>query len=344
MLYIDDEPDNLLVFRTSFRRDFEVFTAGSAGEALQLLGQEHIPIVISDQRMPGMTGVQLFEKMIGQYPDHIRIILTGYADVEAIIASINQGNVYHYITKPWDKEELANIIRRAHEAYLLKAQNQRLIEQLEQSNKRLEYRVKERTEEVLDQNKQLREQQQELKEVNEQLQELSEMLQGQLDQRTAMLNESTKELDRKSTELEQQAKTLSAYTLQMVQKNKALEELRQKVRSNTKNSEGSVARKFHELSRLIDFSINLDRDWDQFRAVFEQVHQGFFQNLYEQYPGLTSGEQRLCALVKMGLGTKELASVLAISPDSVKTARYRLRKKFSLKQEDDLSLFILNFK
>jgi len=107
ILYIDDELNNLHSFKATYRRDFEVITAETAVEARQKL-EEHpnILVIVSDQRMPDTTGVEFFESIKEDYPYLVRILLTGYADIEAVIDAINKGQVYRYITKPWDDHEL----------------------------------------------------------------------------------------------------------------------------------------------------------------------------------------------------------------------------------------------
>ncbi|MCU0341768.1 MAG: histidine kinase [Spirosomaceae bacterium] len=126
LLYIDDEPDNLLTFKAVFRRFYHISTAQSAAEAMSLLAQQPIDLIISDHRMPQLTGVAFFEQIKNQYPDIVRIILTGYSDIQAIVDAINKGKVYHYVTKPWKMEELKVILDNALETYDLKRQNRQL--------------------------------------------------------------------------------------------------------------------------------------------------------------------------------------------------------------------------
>ncbi|MDX2283751.1 MAG: histidine kinase [Bacteroidia bacterium] len=126
ILYVDDEQENLNAFRSSFRRSYEVHTARSGQEALDLLDREPIGLVISDQRMPGMTGVDLFEAIQATHPDPVRIILTGFSDVQAIVNAINKGKVWYYVTKPWKHEELKVIIDNGLEAYRLRQENRSL--------------------------------------------------------------------------------------------------------------------------------------------------------------------------------------------------------------------------
>jgi len=123
ILYVDDEVDNLTSFSAILRRHYQVTTAQSGEEALELLKKQPFQLVVSDQRMPKMTGVELFEKIKALYPDSIRIILTGYSEVKSIIDAINKGQVYYYITKPWNVAELKVIIDNAVETYTLKQDN-----------------------------------------------------------------------------------------------------------------------------------------------------------------------------------------------------------------------------
>ena len=138
ILYVDDEEDNLTVFKSTFRREFTIYLAKSGAEGIEILKNNEIHIIITDQRMPEMTGIQFLESVNGVYPDCIRMILTGFSDVEAIIEAINKGKVFRYITKPWNKEELRMTINNAFENYELKVKNSKLIEDLTQANKNLE--------------------------------------------------------------------------------------------------------------------------------------------------------------------------------------------------------------
>ena len=113
VLYVDDEPDNLFSFQATFRLTFKVFTASSGEEALSLLEKRGFHVIISDQRMPQMTGVELFEKIQEKYPDPIRLLLTGFADMNAVIDAVNKGKIFHYLTKPWNEEELTMTFLRA---------------------------------------------------------------------------------------------------------------------------------------------------------------------------------------------------------------------------------------
>lgn len=141
ILYVDDEQDNLMAFRAVFRRHFKVHLAQSGQEALHFLNQQAIDLIISDQRMPKMTGVELLEKVRDRFPEIIRMVLTGYSDQQAIIDAINKGKIYHYITKPWDVDELKFIMENALETYTLKKRNKVLEEDkamLQLQNERME--------------------------------------------------------------------------------------------------------------------------------------------------------------------------------------------------------------
>lgn len=118
LMVVDDESDNLdLLFRT-FRRNFRVFKAESAMEAIRLLQEEgEVGIIISDQRMPRMTGTEFLSRVAEEYPDTIRILLTGYTDVEDLVDAINSGKVFKYVTKPWNPEDLQQVVQQAAETY-----------------------------------------------------------------------------------------------------------------------------------------------------------------------------------------------------------------------------------
>jgi CheY-like chemotaxis protein len=128
MLVVDDEPDNLDLLYRTFRRDFEVLRAESGMSALSMLSTEgEVAVIISDQRMPEMKGTEFLSKTVPQFPDTVRIILTGFTDVEDLVEAINSGQVYKYITKPWDPNELRSVVQRAAETYdLLKQRTEEL--------------------------------------------------------------------------------------------------------------------------------------------------------------------------------------------------------------------------
>lgn len=128
MLVVDDEPDNLDLLYRTFRRDFHVLKAESGVHALQLLAEEgEVAVIISDQRMPEMKGTEFLSRTVPQFPDTMRIILTGFTDVEDLVEAINSGQVYKYITKPWDPNELKAVVQRAAETYeLLKQRTEEL--------------------------------------------------------------------------------------------------------------------------------------------------------------------------------------------------------------------------
>ncbi|MBD2465438.1 response regulator [Oscillatoria sp. FACHB-1407] len=120
MLVVDDEPDNLDLLYRTFRRDFQVLRAESGIIALEMLATEgEVAVIISDQRMPEMKGTEFLSKTVPQFPNTMRIILTGFTDVEDLVEAINSGQVYKYITKPWDPSELKMVVKRAAETYEL---------------------------------------------------------------------------------------------------------------------------------------------------------------------------------------------------------------------------------
>ncbi|MBS1574614.1 MAG: response regulator, partial [Bacteroidetes bacterium] len=147
VLYVDDEVNNLNSFRAALRRNYNVFTALSGEEGIDILTKNDIHVVVTDQRMPNMTGVQFLQHIPGEQ-DNIRIILTGFSDMESIIEAINTGKVYRYITKPWDKDELKITIDNAIETVMLRRNNRKLILELQENNAHLEEKVKERTLEI----------------------------------------------------------------------------------------------------------------------------------------------------------------------------------------------------
>ncbi len=133
ILCVDDEIDNVEVLERTFRTSYHVMTATSGLEALKLLEQKEVAVIISDQRMPQMTGVEFFQKSISSHPDTIRILLTGYSDISSVIDAINTGQVYRYITKPWDIHDLKSTVARAVERYSMHKELQQKTEDLKKA-------------------------------------------------------------------------------------------------------------------------------------------------------------------------------------------------------------------
>jgi adenylate cyclase len=131
ILYVDDEEQNLVSFKAVFRRYHNIFTARSGPEGLEILREHKIHLIITDQRMPDMSGVQFLEVATKTYPDAIRMVLTGFSDMEAIISAINTGRVFRYINKPWNEDELKMTIESARQLLSLQERNKQLLTELQ---------------------------------------------------------------------------------------------------------------------------------------------------------------------------------------------------------------------
>ena len=148
LLVVDDEAYLLPPLSALLANDFEVLTADSVESAQRILAARPIDIILSDQKMPRMTGVQLLEWVRHQSPRTVRLLMTGYAEHEDAVQAINRGQVYYYLLKPWRIEELLQILRNAAEKFQLERRQEDLLEELRQSKLMLEQRVAERTNEL----------------------------------------------------------------------------------------------------------------------------------------------------------------------------------------------------
>jgi signal transduction histidine kinase len=137
LMVVDDEPEVLQSVYDLFRLDYRVVKFERGGEALRQLETCDADVILSDQRMPEMLGVEFLHRAKEIRPDTTRLLFTGYADIKAVIDAINQGNVFRYITKPWDPEELAGVVRQAVERHKLIVERKRLFEELQKTNARL---------------------------------------------------------------------------------------------------------------------------------------------------------------------------------------------------------------
>lgn len=149
----------------------------------------------------------------------------------------------------------------------------------------------------------------------------------------------------KQQELTQQLtyknKELTSYTLNFVQKSELFQVLKEKIESLKEATPKQQKQIIGELNRTIKQHINIDRNWEDFKRYFEDVHTGFIEKLKERHPNLSSNDLKLCALTRLNLNIKEAATILAITPESVKTARYRLRKKLNLDPNEELLSYFL---
>lgn len=144
ILYVDDEENNLISFKATFRVKYNVLVAISGQEALKIMENKPVQIIITDQRMPNMTGIEFLELVLEKFPDPMRILLTGYADMNAVIDAVNKGKIYHYLAKPWNEEELDMTINRAFEVY---SEKEHIIDQngkLAVSNDQLEFLLRQK--------------------------------------------------------------------------------------------------------------------------------------------------------------------------------------------------------
>ena len=137
ILIVDDEPSVLNSLKRTLRKEHDVILSQDGFSAIQVLNEQEIAVIIADQRMPKMNGVTLLEKAMEIQPDTARILITGYSDIQAVINAINEGNVYYYIHKPWEPEDVHLIIRQAIDRYNLIQTNRSLVAEIEETNRRL---------------------------------------------------------------------------------------------------------------------------------------------------------------------------------------------------------------
>ena len=137
-------------------------------------------------------------------------------------------------------------------------------------------------------------------------------------------------------------KELTSYTLNFVQKNELFQELQERLGSARSASPAEKDKIIDGLYREIRQHNNIDKNWEDFKLHFEEVHKGFYKTLNEKHPNLSANDLKVCALTRLNMNIKETASVLGISPESAKTARYRLRKKLNLAPEDELLTYFLS--
>ncbi|MGD9764103.1 MAG: ATP-binding protein [Candidatus Binatia bacterium] len=145
VLAVDDEPANQRAVRRALADECRVLTAGSGAEALALMRDEPVALVIADHRMPGMTGAAFLAETVTRYPAVVRVVLTGYPEVDVLLDAINRGHVYHVLTKPWDVRELRQVVRHGLERYAAAAERGRLLEALHRACARAQREAEQKT-------------------------------------------------------------------------------------------------------------------------------------------------------------------------------------------------------
>lgn len=142
VLYVDDELVSLNAFKASFRRQYQVFTASSAEEAIRILNEQEIHVLLTDQKMPGVPGTQLLEHAVRIYPNQSRILITAYADMEALVTAVQRGHIFDFVRKPWNYEELTDKIQAAYEACSMKNDYEQKLKSMEDKIKKLEEQIR----------------------------------------------------------------------------------------------------------------------------------------------------------------------------------------------------------
>jgi DNA-binding CsgD family transcriptional regulator len=159
--------------------------------------------------------------------------------------------------------------------------------------------------------------------------------------KTEINNQKFVELElQKSLELKSQL--ITSQTLQIIRKNNFLEKLKQELSCIKKGDKAERAERIHSLKKAINHDINSDENWNDFNMIFSQVHKDFFTNIQNQIEDISPAELRLCSLLRLNLHSQEIATILGISTDSLRIARYRLRKKLGLRKNDSLVNFLIN--
>lgn len=145
ILYVDDEVGNLVGFKSTFRQLYDIKTAVSGKEGMDVLDENpDIHIIITDQRMPEMTGVEFLSAIKDKHTEPIRILLTGYTDFSALVEAINRGQIYRYLQKPWNEDEIKVVVNQAYEIFDLRKKNKELMKSLERANEQLEFLLRQK--------------------------------------------------------------------------------------------------------------------------------------------------------------------------------------------------------
>jgi DNA-binding NarL/FixJ family response regulator len=297
ILYIDDEKVNIANFESVFGEDYQILSAESGEEALKIFKKEEgIAMVISDQRMPGMSGVELLEKIYRLNPDPVRMILTGFKDIEDIIGAINQGRVHRYILKPWEEKEIRPVLKQAGQLYQLTMENRQLVEDLQKKNRELE-------------------------KLNNDNQKMNKRLLEDILRR----QETEEELALRTRELEE---ANNAMKVLLKQSGEAKQEMESKILSNIRDL---IMPYIDDLEKRLDDRQDL-LYVKVVKANLDQITSSFSNRLAVKL-NLTPRELQIAELVRQGRTSKDIAKLLSLSRRTVETYRDNLRRKLSVKNK-----------
>jgi DNA-binding NtrC family response regulator len=144
VLYLDDEAENLNAFKANFRREFNVHTAQNIDEAFAVINRTEIHVILSDHKMPKVTGIDFFESLCETHPSIVRVLLTGCSDLNTVVEAINKGQIFRYLYKPMDAQEIRQTISYAYEVYLQNLQGEQDVLELLETNEKLEFMLRQR--------------------------------------------------------------------------------------------------------------------------------------------------------------------------------------------------------
>ena len=141
VLYIDDEETNVRAFEASFRREFDITATTSLPQALDALSKKEYQVIISDQKMPGVAGTEFLLAISAKYPKSLKVILTAYQDFQVAREALNSGRIFKYMLKPWDRDEVIQTVKLAHELYTLRNERETLIDELVKAQDKMKHMV-----------------------------------------------------------------------------------------------------------------------------------------------------------------------------------------------------------
>lgn len=320
VLFVDDEINIQRLFLDNYGTDFDIITASNGKEGLELVQKSEFDVIVSDQRMPLLTGVEFLKEARAINPHQERIILTGYTEYNVVVKAINECGIYHFFTKPWDYNALKLGLISATQKVNFRKRNESLIQALVQANEALE-----RTTRNVENNFLLN------------INRLNTISDESEDRQKLDTSEN-----QDSQELTALNKKLLTYTLRLSQKKKVLEQVKDYLTSLP--NELYLKDEIRKVIRMIEGQLKFESEWDSFETYFNGIKPEFIQGLKQNYPELSQHELKLCGLISMNISTKNLSMVLNVSKESVGTARYRLRQKFGLDREEKLDDFLILYR
>jgi FixJ family two-component response regulator len=319
ILFVDDERPIVDIFKKTYSKYFDITGTHDPHRALSLLLENNYNVIVSDQRMPGKSGIEILKEALAIQPDCQRILVTAYTDYDVLVQAINNCQLFQFVNKPWNQEAFRLTLQNACEKSQAALKNNSLIKRMIELNKELEIRNKE-LEKYLTISPQVH---------KSHLDDTVNQIDRALTQQKHLIPERYSSYDDKE---------IISLALQINKKNNLLKHIREQLSGLVLQQ--PLTRRIEKLIDAINHDLSSNSVWSQIEFVLKKTNHGFYRRIKQKHPSLTEYDLRLASLIAAKISTKDIAFILNISHESANTSKYRLRKKLGLSKGVSISDYL----